>query len=362
MITKFKSNLLLTIVKVERRELIRNKTMKTIWIAFLLTMGVTVLFLNSGYANEDIGVGETIAPPNSGTGYTGSRAPGTLTTQFNSSVGATGNMFDINPKVDFEITAVDINATSTGATAMVEVYYRPGTCVGYETSPVGWTLLATGSGTIVGMNQPTFIDLSGNGVIFNSGQTYGIYVHLESYSTGQVCWYTSGGPFVYSNSDLELTTHCGKQYPAFTGYTYIYRGWNGTLYYNTVSGGNLTASTDEIDHLTGGIVDFTLYPGSSYDTKTYLILVSASGTVPGINLNGGANLPINWDVMTNLGITLINTPVFDKFMGVITTGGAKASFVTTPMPATVVGLKLSFAYAIKAKPWFGSDYVTVTIK
>jgi len=335
--------------------------MKTRFITYMLIISVTALFLNSSFANDDIGVGETVAPPNPGTVYTGSRAPGSITTTFNSTQGATGNMFDITPKVDLEITAIDINATKTGQMADVEVYYRLGTCVGFETSSSGWTLLAKGANTIVGKDLPTNIDLSGNGVTFYSGQTYGIYVHLESYPTGDRIWYTYGGPTLYSNADLDLNTHCGKQYPAFTGYTYLYREWNGTLYYET-GGANLTATPDEIDHVTGGSVVFNINPGPSYDTKTYLLLASATGSVPGITLNGGANLPINWDGLTNIVITFINAPVFDKFMGVVVSGGAKATFVTGPMPSTVIGLKIYFAYAVRAKPWFGSDYVTVTVK
>ena len=110
------------------------------------------------------------------------RAPGQLTTLFASNNGFAGNMFDLEPLVDLtEITAIDVNVDPAGDTTLVDVWYRMDTCVGHDTSPTGWTLLGSGTGTAAGTDLPTFIDLAGNGVSFAAGGTYGIYVDITSY-------------------------------------------------------------------------------------------------------------------------------------------------------------------------------------
>jgi len=106
-----------------------------------------------------------------------------------------------------------------------DVWYKVGTCVGYENDPGSWTLLDTGMGTSVGTDSPTYIALPGaSGVVFDAGQTYGMYVDL-----GSNCRYTNGGPNTYSNTDLAITTNGGHG-PSFT-YLFYPRQWNGTFYY-----------------------------------------------------------------------------------------------------------------------------------
>jgi len=150
-------------------------------------------------------------------------------------------MFDITPAFDMEFTGMDINVSEVGGTATIEIWWRPGTSVGFENSSAGWTLMGTFSsatGGTAGSDQPTFVDLSGNGVCFQAGQTYGIYVDLTSYVGGiQSLKYTNGGPTTYSNADLSLVTNCGKGVPGFTGSTFYPRQWNGTLYYDDCGGG-----------------------------------------------------------------------------------------------------------------------------
>jgi len=290
-------------------------------------------------------------------------APGSITTNFIGDNGFAGNTIDIDPAVDLEITALDVHEDYGAVLINIEVYYKLGTSLGYEADPNAWSYLGSGSATSAGFGNPTHIDLSGNGVIFNAGQTYGLYIFLESYVYKvQLIRYTNAGSTVYSNADLTLTTQKGLRHPLWSN-PITGREWNGTIYYDTsITFPSLIADVDEIDHTTGGVVNFLLSPGGIYDTKTYLLLASFTGTSPGITLNGGANLPINWDILTNFVVAFINTPVFDQFMGTVVSGGASAVFNVGPLPPTTVGLKMDFAYAVRAKPWFGSDYVTVTIK
>lgn len=135
------------------------------------------------------------------------------------------------------------------------------------------------------------------------------------------------------------------------------------LMIKTVPALPLTADTDQISASTGGRVTFTLDAGAGNGNRNYILLGSASGTTPGISLPGGmATLPLNWDVFTNVVISLINTSIFSKFMATLDpAGGATAIFDTLgPIPGAS-GITLHFAYALN-KPWdFASNPVGISI-
>ncbi len=152
--------------------------------------------------------------------------PGQLTTLFATNNGSRGNTFDLVPKWTIQkITGIDINTSST-STVSVDVYYKSGTCVGYENTSSAWTLLASGSATGQGSDNPTYIDLPGAaGVGFGSGLVWGFYVDVTS---GGIS-YTNGGPTSYENADLILTTNSG-QGSLFGSYFYP-REWNGGIHY-----------------------------------------------------------------------------------------------------------------------------------
>lgn len=102
-----------------------------------------------------------------------------------------------------------------------------------------------------------------------------------------------------------------------------------------------------------GSVPFTLFAGAAGAGRDYLLLGSASGTSPGTTLPGGAAvLPLNYDSFTELVLMLLNTPVFSNFMGTLDGQGlAQAQLATPgPMPPSVEGLTLHFAFALK-NPW-----------
>ena len=204
-------------------------------IVFIVTISMVLPVLSAGGAGATQAGGLPpalpgssclAAPPNEI-----GRPAGSLTTIFAYDDGWAGNMFDIIPAFDTSITAIDINTKALNSSADVVVWYRDGTCVGHENSSAGWNLIGAFSGIGAGYNQPTFIDMSGNGVTFDAGKTYGIYVDCTSYSTTGTFLYTQGGPKTYKNADLTLITHCGKG-PGFGGQTFIPRIWNGTVYYD----------------------------------------------------------------------------------------------------------------------------------
>lgn len=72
---------------------------------------------------------------------------------------------------------------------------------------------------------------------------------------------------------------------------------------------------------------------------------------------------INWDAFTNINLLMINTPAFYGFLGTLESHGtSKAKFNTSgPLPSVMVGLKISFAYALNA-PWdYASNAVNIEI-
>lgn len=272
-------------------------------------------------------------------GQDGDRARSQLTTLFASNNGYAGNMFDIEPKLSLpEIWAIDVNVSSVGEPLEIEVYYKLGTCVGYDRDPTAWTLLGTFHGTSAGQDLPSYIDMAGNGKPWIAGQLYGVYIHLENYSIiSGILRYTNGGPNVYENDELRLTTYYGKADPAFYGTTYKFRQWNGTIYYGTVAP-TLTVTPSSIDMTVGGAATFSLDAGPQNAGRAFGVFGSVTGTAPGTPLPGGlAVLPINWDVYTDLLLTLASlghpyTPLFGNL-----DGSGKATVVVTfpayPLPA-----------------------------
>jgi len=184
------------------------------------------------------------------TGYTGIQAAGSLTTTFASNNAFAGNMIDIAPVSDMEITGIDMNIVSVGAIADIDVWYIAGTSVGSESNSAGWTYLGTYSGTTAGQDLPTYIDMAGNGMTFAGGQTYGLYFDCITYGNGDTVRYTNGsgagtgpnGDDQWSNGDLTITANCGKGSGGHVGSTFYPRNWNGTVYYET-GGFNLSVSS-----------------------------------------------------------------------------------------------------------------------
>jgi hypothetical protein len=145
---------------------------------------------------------------------------------------AAGNMFDIDARVPMRITGFDVNLDPAGTTNTIEVYYRLGTVVGHDTSAAGWVFLGSDTVVSAGRDNPTRIEVGGATLV--PGRTYGFYVTLNPWTAGFAgtnMRYTMGGPTVYQNADLSLTTYYGKSGPVFSGTTWGLRQWNGTVRY-----------------------------------------------------------------------------------------------------------------------------------
>jgi hypothetical protein len=76
---------------------------------------------------------------------------------------------------------------------------------------------------------------------------------------------------------------------------------------------------------------------------------------------GSVLLPLHFDPVTNLGISLLNTPIFAGFLGTLSPQGTAAATFASP-PAAIAGLPgvtLSFAFLTLGPIDFASNAVAV---
>ncbi|MFH1999058.1 MAG: C25 family cysteine peptidase, partial [Planctomycetota bacterium] len=109
----------------------------------------------------------------------------------------------------------------------------------------------------------------------------------------------------------------------------------------------LAADGTSISAATGGAINFTLTAGPGYGSRAYFMLGTSSGTSPGTGLPGGlSTLPLNWDLVTDLILQLVNSPIFLNFAGTLDSSGQAAAQFNTygPLPSSYIGLNLHFAY------------------
>ena len=149
-----------------------------------------------------------------------------LTTLFAGGNSQNGNMFDIQATKGITITSFDIHLSTSYPSTPMEVYYKVGTSVGFQTNPGAWTLLGSAVVTSLGNNVPTPLPIGGLNLI--AGQRYGLYITSTMPIGNGVLRYTNGITD-YSNSDLTIFHGFGKVYPF--GSTFSPRIWNGTIYY-----------------------------------------------------------------------------------------------------------------------------------
>jgi hypothetical protein len=126
----------------------------------------------------------------------------------------------------------------------------------------------------------------------------------------------------------------------------------------------LEADPLSLYYAAGGTVDFILNGGLENGGRYYLLLVTFAGTTPGTPLPGGVKtLPLNWDLLTNQGIALVNSPVFQNFLGKLgpATGQALATFDTCGPMHGAFEFTLSFAYVLESPFDFVSNPINVEI-
>lgn len=149
-----------------------------------------------------------------------------IATTYSAGNGSNGNMFDVTALNPITINSVDVVISSV-AVSTVEVWYRFGSFVGFESSNTGWT--SAGTGTVMGAGNGNPVPLNVNlGINIPGGQTYGIYVTSNGGATFGYSNGTAVGNLFSQNSDLSVFEGKGGSY---FGVTISTRIWNGNIHY-----------------------------------------------------------------------------------------------------------------------------------
>ena len=163
-----------------------------------------------------------------------------IATIFTAGNGQNGNMFNVVATNTVTIDSFIISPQSTG-NLTVEVYYRQGTYIGYETNSSAWTMLGSKTVTVTSGGSGSKLTVPIGGLTIPAGQTYGLYVTFTSgnmnYSNG------NGSNQTFSDANMTLNLGVGKSYPF--GGTFNPRVWNGQIYYS-LGGGSGDCRSDKV--------------------------------------------------------------------------------------------------------------------
>lgn len=128
---------------------------------------------------------------------------------------------------------------------------------------------------------------------------------------------------------------------------------------------SLQTDTFKIKESVGGAANLRLNGKTGNANRNYLIFGSVSGISPGIVFPiSNVNLPINWDIFTNLVITYSNQPFFQNFMGTLDSLGSGGAILNLPPVPGFSGTTMSFSYGLVDSfgTWdFASNPVTISI-
>jgi len=89
------------------------------------------------------------------------------------------------------------------------------------------------------------------------------------------------------------------------------------------------ADAETIDVAAGGASGLHLDLGVGNAGRPYLIVCGLSGTTPGTNVFG-LQVPVNFDLMTNVALGLVNTPVFQSFFATLDAQGLGDATLALP--------------------------------
>lgn len=266
--------------------------------------------------------------------------------------GSAGNMFDVVPATNLVWNGADMSISSVG-TVSVEIWYRPGSFVGFESSNAGWTNLLTT--TVTSPGTGTLVSISGFSVSLSAGQTYGLYVTTNGGGVN----YTNGtglGNVYVSNSDIAVKEGKGGSYFSVINSPRIF---NGRLKYTTQGctspltpvtvsvGANPTVSIAGTTTIcTGQSVNLTASGASTYtwNTGANTATISATPTINTTYTVSGANgactgtasvlvsvspcTGINGQVQAVSGVKLYPNPNNGEFIVELRNGSSKTIEVT----------------------------------
>jgi hypothetical protein len=127
-------------------------------------------------------------------------------------------------------------------------------------------------------------------------------------------------------------------------------------------GFSLSTEVTSLSWQTGGTVALDLNGGVERAGETYITLMSVTGTIPGVKLSGVA-IPLNFDLVTDLSLIYMNTPMFHDFGGNLDAEGCAESAFTLPAGLSAAqGVGLYFAFITFNPIDFASNPVLVSIE
>jgi len=125
--------------------------------------------------------------------------------------------------------------------------------------------------------------------------------------------------------------------------------------------GPLAPSENQLSAAAGGTIDFAVDAGTTFAGRRYFLLGSASGTSPGVNLPGGGNLPLNWDMVFTFITNNYNSLMLKSFRGMLDASGRAAATLTAGSVPLAAGKILHFAYTTENPYDFQSNAAEVEI-
>lgn len=148
--------------------------------------------------------------------------------------GDNGIMFDVRAKRNLTIHGF-ASYFDLGTVNKLEIYYRPGSHVGFEKNSEGWTLIGS-INNVIGSNPDLIppliqsripIDLQ---VVIPAGQTGAFYITADAEPNLNYYVGTAVGSIAASNSYLDLLEGTGKR--AIFGDSFTPRVFSGTIYFD----------------------------------------------------------------------------------------------------------------------------------
>ena len=86
-----------------------------------------------------------------------------------------------------------------------------------------------------------------------------------------------------------------------------------------------------------------------------------SGTIPGTPLPGGTVLPLNWDAFSDVVLELVNTSLFQNFMGQVNVNGMGLAKLNAPPVPGYGGMNMYFAFTLYNPFDYVSNAVAIPI-
>lgn len=205
-----------------------------------------------------------------------------------------------------------------------------------------------GGSAVLELTPP--LDVNGNFVLV-PGSAYGPAAPTWSYqAAGFNSTFISGAERLANGNTLVCSGEQGFLFEVTPGgqqvWTYNYVGAASNLVFHChYVDRTLWPGASTLSATAGGTVSFDLIAGSPHAGQDYLLLASASGMTPGLNVFG-YNLPLNYDDVLIYSFQNLNTPILSNTLGVLNAQGRATASLNLPAGMVIGPAQAHFAYAI----------------